>query len=253
MRRSLALSFVPLMAFFGLVACSAQNSASAPSGGGASGAEVDRCKSSCDKMKFFDCSSAEEQARCYADCDKATSSQIQVFAGCAENSICDPACRTTIQPKDSTPSGGTSSTGGSGASASTCASACDKLVSCNLIPIGKKSDCNTQCTASGYQYQVDCVNHAECSKIASTCGGASSGGGGTTNVDASMPDPGVFNCQSACDALNFSGCITADDHATCRSRCSTATSSARDTFSACTNTSAGECDKGKACLDTFLK
>src|SRR5437867_13062510 len=67
--------------------------------GGASPEQVSSCKRSCDKMKFFDCNSAEEQAACYSDCDKATPAQVEVFTGCADNSICDTACRTTIQPK----------------------------------------------------------------------------------------------------------------------------------------------------------
>src|SRR5689334_1069419 len=82
------------------VACTVETtSSSPPNGSGASSADVSRCKTSCDKMKFFECSSADEQARCYSDCDKASPAQIQVFTGCAENSICDPECRTTIQPK----------------------------------------------------------------------------------------------------------------------------------------------------------
>src|SRR5688572_29712281 len=78
------------------------NSSGGPGGisGGASANEIGSCKKSCDKMKFFDCSSADEHARCYQDCDKASSSQIDIFTGCAQNSICDPQCRTTIQPKD---------------------------------------------------------------------------------------------------------------------------------------------------------
>ena len=97
-----------LMAALSIGGCSSTTAAGPGSSGtsGASAAETDRCKKSCDKMKFFDCSSADEQARCYADCDKATSSQIEVFNGCAENSICDPQCRTTIQPKEAAQTGG---------------------------------------------------------------------------------------------------------------------------------------------------
>lgn len=248
MKRSFSFVLSSLL----VVACTVNTSSSSPSAGGATAADVDRCKSGCDKMKFFDCSSADEQARCYADCDKATPSQIQVFAGCAENSICDPSCRTTIQPKDST-----QPQGGAGASASTCSTACDKLVSCSLIAIGQKSACNTQCTKSGYQYQVDCVNHTDCGKIASTCGGATSGG--TDNgpssgtIDASVPDMTVAQCQNACDTASFFDCLSASEHTTCRDHCASASASVRQNFTSCSDNAASDCNKQKDCLSVFLK
>lgn len=211
------------------------------SSGGASASEISRCKESCDKMKFFQCSSAEEQARCYADCDKASSSQIDVFTGCAENSICDPECRTSIQPKQ------TGQTGGGGATASTCATACDKLVSCSLIPVGAKADCNAQCTAQGYQYQIDCVNNTACDKIKSVCGG-----GGETTTTETPSDPAAA-CQSECDSINFFQCAPVESHASCRTKCSSATATARDTFTSCSKSSGVDCDRKKACLDAFLK
>src|SRR4051794_21379973 len=64
------------------------------SGGGASATQIDACKESCNKMKFFGCNSAEQQAACYQDCGSATPSQIELFTNCAGTSICDPACRT---------------------------------------------------------------------------------------------------------------------------------------------------------------
>lgn len=153
-------------------------SSGSSSGESASGAQVDACKRACDKMKFFQCNSAEEQARCYADCDKATPSQIELFNACAQNSICDPSCRTNIQPSGSK---------GTGATANSCASACDKLVTCSLIPIGAKSSCVDKCEKEGYQYQVDCAVNSACDKIESACGGGTggeSGGGGSTGTSS---------------------------------------------------------------------
>lgn len=212
-------------------------------GGGASAADIDRCKAACDKMKFFQCSSAEEQARCYADCDKASTSQIEVFTGCAENSICDPACRTSIQPKETTKGGG------GGASASTCATACDKLVSCSLIPVGAKAACNNDCSTNGYQYQIDCVNNTACDKIRSACGGGEST---SSSSEGSDTDPAA-SCLAECDSINFFQCAPVESHATCRSKCSSAGASSRDTFTSCSQSSGVDCDRKKACLDAFLK
>jgi hypothetical protein len=189
-------------------------------------------------MKFFQCNSADEQARCYGDCDAATPSQIELFTGCADNSICDPQCRTRIQPPEK------AKQGGGGASASTCTEACDKLVSCSLIPVGAKQECNTECSTKGYQYQIDCVNKTACDKLKSTCGG----GGGDDNNKT-----GVASCQAECDSLNFLECASADTHATCRAKCASADASPRDTFAACSRSSGPDCSKKKACLDAFLK
>lgn len=254
LRNGLFFSF--FMAALSVGGCSSTTSAdpggssggsSGGGGGGASAAETTRCKEACDKMKFFNCNSADEQARCYADCDKATSSQIEVFTGCAESSICDPECRTSIQPKE------TAQAGGGGASASTCATACDKLVSCSLIPVGAKAECNTECSTKGYQYQIDCVNGTACDKIASTCGGgsssstSSSGGSSGTNGDPAAA------CLSECDSINFFKCAPVESHATCRDKCASASATSRDAFTSCSQSSGVDCDRKKGCLDAFLK
>ena len=94
------VSYVAILVVAG---CSVTTTAAPGEGGGgtggASSAQTADCKKGCDKMKFFDCSSAEEQAKCYADCDSATPQQIEVFTACAENSICDHECRKSIVPK----------------------------------------------------------------------------------------------------------------------------------------------------------
>lgn len=214
-------------------------------GGGASAGEIDRCKAACDKMKFFDCNSAEEQARCYSDCSDATPDQIDVFTGCAENSICDPECRTSIQPKADP------KTGGGGASSSSCDDACDKAVECGFVPDGAKSQCISECASKGYQYQIDCVNNTECKDIQKKCGGA---GGG--NVDISVgeveQDP-VDACLEQCDDVKFFSCAPAAAFSECRDACSSATASKRDTFTHCSESSGPKCDDKADCLDEFLK
>lgn len=231
------------------VACTVTSTGGPPGSGPGTAppADVDRCKRSCDKMKFFACSSADEQARCYADCDTATASQIEVFTGCAESSICDPACRTKIQPAEQ------ASQGGGGASAATCTTACDKLVMCSLIPVGAKTECNKICAEKGYQYQIDCVNETACDKIEATCGGPVSnetgGGGGSSGGGADFE---IANCRTQCDSIHFFDCSTTTEHAACRDVCASAAATKRDTFTACSQSSGSDCTKKGACLDAFL-
>ena len=218
--------------------------------GGATAADTDRCKQSCDKMKFFGCSSADAQASCYADCGSATPAQIETFVGCAENSICDPECRTSVQPKEK------AAAGGGGATAATCTTACDKLVSCSLIPVGAKSECNAQCAEKGYQYQIDCVNGTACESIAKVCGGigesSSSSTSSSSGSSGTSEDPSA-SCLAECDSINFFDCASVAEHSSCRDACTSASSSARATFTSCSKSSGVQCDRKKACLDAFLK
>jgi hypothetical protein len=206
------------------------------------------CKSSCDKMKFFGCNSADEQARCYGDCDKASASQIDLFTACATNSICDPQCRTTIQPKadPNVPVVGT------GATPSSCTTACDKLVQCSLIRVGDKTECLNRCEKYAFQYQIDCANSTACDKIKSACGDPSTVG--TSSSSTSGDDGGtsaIADCKSNCDTLNFFSCIDATAHSACRTLCTTAEASKRETFSACVKTAAPSCPKGLPCYTIF--
>lgn len=250
-------SLVGLFLFALVMACAACTVTSsspglASSSGGASVEQVTQCKRSCDKMKFFDCNSADEQARCYGDCDKASASQVQVFVGCASNSICDPACRTNITPADQPKTG-------TGASGATCATACEKLVSCSFLPLGKQDACLSQCARVGYQYQIDCVNKSACGEISSKCGGiGETSGPGTTGEPPSGLDAGlsafdIEECQSTCDSLNFWECVTAAEHASCRALCTKASSSQRSTFSGCVTSSGSDCGRLGDCYDAFQK
>jgi len=217
------------------------------SAGGASAGDVSRCKGGCDKMKFFQCSSAAEQARCYDDCNTASASQIEVFVGCAESSVCDPACRTKVTPAGQKPEG---------ASSATCQTACAKLVSCSFIKVGDRAACEAECQKSAYQFQIDCVNGNTCGDIPKACGslesggegGGGGGGGGIGTGDASAPDLGLMQCQSSCDNLHFFECIDAAALASCRTKCTTAKAS-RDTFVACVRTAGPDCKRATPCLD----
>ncbi len=258
--RIFAFAAPALLAVACTVTSTSPPSSSSSSSGGASATQISACKQSCDKMKFFGCNSADQQAACYSDCDQASASQIQVFTGCADNSVCDPACRTNITPK---PTGGASGGsggggGGGGATVSSCATACEKLASCSLIKLGDKAACATTCQKSAYQYQIDCVNTVACDKIASACGGSTSGSsggstsGGTSGGNDAGPDQfGIQVCQSACDTLNFFSCVSAAEHATCRDLCASSASAKRNTFKSCVDGSGSDCGRGQACYATF--
>lgn len=251
--RGFALGGLSLAAVI-VTACSSTNdagssgSSGASSGatGGASAQQVDGCKEGCNKMKFFGCNSAEEMATCYEQCGKATPAQIELFTNCAQTSICDPSCRTNITPKptpDAPPPKGT------GATPSSCATACDKLVSCSFVKVGEKSACVSACEKEAYQYQIDCVNNNACDKMQSACGGGSSSSSGSSGGDPSALS--IADCQSSCDQLLFFDCATAAEQSACRATCSSATSTRRDTFSSCAKAAGGECTKAKACYTTF--
>lgn len=250
-----------------------------PSAGGASAGLVSSCKASCDKMKFFECSSAAEQARCYGDCDTAASASIEVFVGCAENSICDPDCRTSIQPAPAPgqPAGPPS---GGGATTDSCALACDKAIQCSFLPLGAKAACAQECAGKAYQYQIDCVLNNACEQIRNVCGdldietGGDVGGGGNVGGgdgdgdgdsdgggDVGGGDGGgdvgggdsaaVAACQSSCDKLNFFACVDATEHAACRDLCASAPANDRDTFAACGFSGGAECEQLAGCFEAF--
>lgn len=249
-----ALSFAAVA-----LACSGSSNNASPGGssgssgtpsGGASADQIDACKQGCDKMKFFNCSSAAEQARCYDDCEKATSKQIEVFTGCAQASVCDPDCRTSITPAPST--GGT---GGTGATSDSCGTACQKLVTCSLIKVGDKDKCVDVCEKQAYQYQIDCVNSNDCDAIPKACGASTGGSTGTSSGGTSSggTDPGVFQCQSACDGALFFKCIDASQQAKCRDACTTAAATKRDSYTSCANQAGGDCAQQGDCYSQLTQ
>jgi hypothetical protein len=248
--RSSFFSFLSVLVVAGCTVTANGADGNGTSVGGATPTQTGDCKRGCDKMKFFDCSSADDLAGCYANCDSATPQQIEVFTSCAENSICDPECRTSIVPKEK------ATEGGSGATASSCSTACDKLISCSFIPLGAKAECNTQCETKGYQYQIDCVNKNACGDIESKCGGVPSGGegGGSGTGTGTVPGPDpVAECQEECDSINFFDCAPVEKHSECRAKCSSATATLRDDFVTCSSSSGVDCTKKAGCLDAFLK
>jgi hypothetical protein len=246
MKLSAVVGFIAAAAISSFACSSSTGSGNSP--GGASSTEVSECKSGCDQAKFFNCSTTADLSTCYDDCNSASPAAIDKFNGCSNTSICDPTCRSLIDPAPA--SGGTTPTGG-GVAASDCQTACAKLITtCNLAPVGEMNDCISQCQSSGYQYQIDCVNNNQCSDIVSRCG---STGGGSTTVDAGPgTDPNVFECQSNCQTLHGESCLTSDEFTTCTNDCSSITGAPLTTFNSCVETANGsDCTAGHDCFTTF--
>ncbi len=281
--RTVALAFATALVASAFACSSTTTTNGASSSGSSTGATADqlnRCHGGCDKMKFFQCSSADQLAKCYSDCDSAPPKSIDVFIACAENSICDPACRTNITPPpSSSSSGGSGTTGGGGVSASSCQSACTKIITtCSLAPVGQMQACLDACTKNGYQYQIDCVVNNQCGDIASRCGGSVTGGssgttsggtssgasggtssgasGGTSGSSTSGAsggtDPGLLQCQSNCDFLFTRTCISAAEQSTCRAKCASDTSAKRDTFNGCAQ-GASDCTAAHDCFTVYTQ
>lgn len=211
--------------------------------GGATDQEVTECKNGCDQAKFFQCSDAAGLSKCYDDCNSASPAQIDKFNGCSQTSICDPSCRSLIDPPsgggNGSGSGSGGGSGGGGVDQADCQSACTKIITtCNFAPVGAMDDCVSQCESQGYQYQIDCVNNNACSDIQSRCGGSLSGpdidAGGGGDFDAGDID--VTRCQDDCKALHGMTCITADELTSCNNDCNTA-GAARTNFESCEETS----------------
>src|SRR2546428_306176 len=112
---------------------------------------------------------------------------------------------------------------------------------------GATSDQIQACKRDGCDHMkfFQCASASEqaaCDKIQSTCGGQTMGGGGGTDAGG-MDQGAILQCQQQCDGLLFQSCIDAAKQSTCRSLCSTVTSSKRDTFNACVLAST-DCTKG---------
>lgn len=158
-------SVLTLVALVALGACSKTSASGGPGDdddsepGRGPGGQLTACQDACDKMKLFRCNSADEQARCYADCDGATESQIDLFVACAGNSVCDPACRTNIQPAppdgEPAPGGGGGGSEGGGGDASggpdgdvalhECQTACDRLNTFACVSPADHAACRGLC------------------------------------------------------------------------------------------------------------
>jgi hypothetical protein len=269
MRSRIVATFAAVVALALSMACESENGGSlgagngtggngtGGTGGGASELEVTSCKSSCDKLKFFDCNDSFDQAACYANCDAASPSQIDLFNGCVSTDTCDPTCSTTIEPKAAEPSGGTGGDAGSGGGSVTggepepkdpveaCHAACDHLKFFGCLSADDQAACRDLCPSAK---DADRDTFTACA--ASGCDAAC-----YKSLDPSfVPKASEFDqkrCDNACDGYKFFDCISAAEHSVCVDLCKTAPADKVDAFSGCAK-SGGDCDTVD-CLDAFAQ
>lgn len=224
---------------FALVATQAAPGCDSVGGGsgGASATDQSRCKDACNQLKFFDCASATDHAACFAACESAPASGIEVFVACVENDICDPACATDLDTQAAGGGeGGGQSEGGVDAPPD-CAGSCNEFVAAGCLPA---VDCIAVCSSlsSAEQGFVEyCVARRDGCNLPPEC----------ANELPGADDPAA-ECESACDSLKFFDCIDAATHAECRSACAGAGDPERDSFVACVDN--GVCIDA-ACYDVL--
>jgi len=72
---------------------SSADGGSADAGDGeAPSADIERCKDSCNQLKFFDCNDSAQHSACFTACEAASADDIEVFVACVQTDICDPTC-----------------------------------------------------------------------------------------------------------------------------------------------------------------
>lgn len=187
--------------------------------GGALPSEVSDCKAACNQLKFFECNDALDHAACFASCDAASSSQIEVFANCVAVDICDADCAMNLQqaaPPVETPP-----------PASDCASLCSSFITEGCVPgTTDPGVCPEVCAESGALVAYCLTDRTGCT-LTDEC-----------SAQVGPPDP-AEECRDACQQLGVFSCITAADVSTCSTACGTASESAIASFTACA--SAGIC------------
>lgn len=221
--------------------------------GGASADDQQRCKSACNQLKFFDCNDAADHAACFLSCESAPASAIEVFVACVEADICDPQCAANLEGQAGGEGGGEGEGGEGGEGSeggnptSSCPDACAEYVAAGCFP---DVDCASACASLTELEQAFvgyCVDRRMGCELPEECADALPGGdegsiseeegtpeGGeiTGAGEVGGPDP-VVECQDACDTMEFFDCIDAAQHADCRELCTTASTDAIATFTAC--------------------
>lgn len=227
-------ALVSVLGFSGLVGMSCatvadDDGASGSDSSSASAQEVADCKDACTQLKFFDCNDASDHAACFAACGNADPSQIELFVACVRADVCDPACSTDLVGSAGGGEGGQTD-GGS------CVEACDAVMTeCSDDPV----DCAILCGAlspADKAFIVYCESERNGCVFPDECVDEIDSGGSEGS-----------ECLEACDSMRFFECLSAEQHADCRSLCETVDDSARDTFVGCAS---AVCDDS-SCYDVM--
>lgn len=249
-----ARASVVLALLASLAACS--SSGGAAPGGAATAQQISFCKQSCDKLKFFMCNDAQQQADCYAGCQTASASAIDLFDGCVNNAQCDPSCSTHLTPTapDGGGGGGSGGGGGGGGDAATtnpgltaCAAACQSLGSFACISATETSNCVSLCNTAQAATR-DTFSACVMGQQLSNCSAVGCYYTFNPNAPHGPTPQQVTDCKQACDDLATFSCITPDQQTTCRDTCAAETSGSKiDDFVACVRSSATDCNTSATC------
>lgn len=136
--------------------------------------------------------------------------------------------------------------GGDAQVATTCPSACDKVIACGYVEAKDRAACVSKCESTSSVADLDCVGRSTCQEMPSACAGAAG-----QALDGGVNGFAVFDCQQSCGTALFFKCVSASEHAACRSLCETSTSSKRDTFTSCANGAGTDCAKERDCYAEF--
>jgi hypothetical protein len=158
---------------------------------------------------------ASDHAACFEACGRADPSQIELFVACVRADVCDPECSTELVGSAGGGEGGQTGS-------ATCVEACEAVVAeCSDEP----ADCATLCgslSPADQAFVVYCESERNGCEFPDEC------------VDEIDSDGGEgVSCHDACDSMRFFDCLSAEQHADCRSLCKTVDVSTRDTFVGC--------------------
>lgn len=203
---------------------------------------LDRCRSSCDNLQFFECIDGQTHETCWNACGDRAESDLELFASCVQNSSpgCDPACLESLldaeTPDPPAPSGA-------------CEEACDAYVDagCDVDAWTQGLDCATLCgalTDAEQQIATACLSAPQTCELDPACDGF----GGEDEEVTTGGDEGSA-CTDACDDLLFFMCLDAQAHTECFARCDTAEETDVEAFVSCVTTGGGSCEP--ECYDVF--
>ena len=216
---------------FLVVSCSEENDATFST---STDTEIASCKEACNQLKFFECNDSAQHALCFEHCELAPGSEIERFTACVVTDICDPTCGTYIEPpEDKKPDPTTQPT------ASSCTELCNSFVADCVPGIDPNLLCAEACTPDEAALTSYCLSRRSACDVPPECQ--------DTEDDESAA------CVAACEAEGFFQCIAPGDVAGCISTCGTADPSARDTFTACSKSAAGQCSGCYAKLDPSVR
>jgi hypothetical protein len=186
--------------------------------------DLERCRNACNQQQFFDCYDAAEHAQCFDHCDEADLGQIDRFAACVGNDLCDAECAIHIVPDAVTPAPGTPGPAPSG-----CQDLCLDYLNDGCAPGFTAADCLVACDEAS-ALVVGCLDDRVDCTLPPACQDAFGG----------PADGPVTDCQDNCERMGFFDCITPLDAVTCSDLCAEAPASLVDQFNTC-NDAAGIC------------